>query len=305
MNTILMSDLVQPADGLLALSGEEPWSETESSLLEQKLWLLLQRQFQLKTQGDSTSLRIEDTAELIESIRFTLQFHLRVRHLPSRTLLAGDIQPLFREAQASVHACLESAKRMYDFAVQEVLTLGSLSLRDTLQGIGKCFFSYDERLYAHLIPADIDYQLCQPIPQELLGVAYLHEYLQRLLTENALVTRFDPRRVIALLSRVSTDYGALLINLYEPVAANVVGLSLLGGGETLLEMTAEQGDSVAHLLRNLTPEEAVARITAAADDACRRLSVTDGFAKRYLADTAMLPRLAAAPEAARGVFATC
>ena len=70
MNT--MSDTLDPALGWLSLVDGEPWTAEESNALQSRLWMLLEKQIQRKTQGDSTSMRVEDAAELMESITFTL-----------------------------------------------------------------------------------------------------------------------------------------------------------------------------------------------------------------------------------------
>ena len=90
---------------------------------------------------------------------------------------------------------------------------------------------YDARLAAHCIPAEIDYPLCEPIPDTPAGVCYIRRYLTRLCLENELLIRFSPDRVLRLLTRSCPDYRNAPVNLYEPVAACVTGLALLGGGD--------------------------------------------------------------------------
>lgn len=302
MNT--MSDTLDPALGWLSLIDGETWTAEESNALQSRLWMLLEKQIQRKTQGDSTSMRVEDAAELMESITFTLGVHLQTNVLPSRALLSGDLNTLFSAAQDTVLRFAKEARHLYDIALRTVRPLASRSLRDTLRGLGVFFAAYDARLYAQHIPAEIDYQLCHPVPETLQGVCYIREYLQRMLIENGLIVRFDPRRVMALLRRTCPDYGELLVNLYEPVAANVIGLSLLGGGETLLEILSTQGEQLRDMLSRGTPQQARAMLQTAARDACHHLSITHPAAERYLAEAAvaLYPRISASSEGFRGVF---
>lgn len=281
-----------------------PFSEEEKERLQAELLQLLAMQIRRKTQGDSTSMREEEAAELLESIVFTLQFHLKANALPTRALLVRDPTALLRNAGQTLQTCLEETQKRYRLACETVKTFGSVSLQDTLRGIDGFFRAYDIRLYAHQIPADIDYQLYFPVPESFRGCEYLREYLNRLLMENELVSRFAPNRVAALLARACPDYRELLVNLYEPVSANVIGLSLLGGGETLLEITAPQSERIAGDLNRLQTEEAKKKLTAAAFSACERLGIQNPLSCEYLAQAALtlLPRIQAAPAGVQGVF---
>jgi hypothetical protein len=79
------------------------------------------------------------------------------------------------------------------------------------------------------VPCDIDYQLCRPVPEDLLGVEYVNEYLRRVVLENDFLRRFPKEPVIKLLENYCPDYRGLLINLYEPVATNALGSRSSGG----------------------------------------------------------------------------
>ena len=284
----------------------DTWSPEETDALNRRLWHLFERQFSRKTQGDSTSLPVEEAGELMESIVYTLKLHQDAHNLPDQALLEGSADELFARAQRTAIAMLDETSRLYQRTVETVRTFESRSLADTLRGIGCFFRRYDVRLAAHQMPADIDYQLCHPIADSLTGVRYVREYLTRLNVENALLTRFDPERAVALLRRVSPLYGELLINLYEPVAANATGLAMLGGGETLLEITDAQSEMIAERLSGMPAPEARRALSAAAVAACRKLGLVDIASVRYLRQTAvaLYPRLTAAPGSAKGVFAS-
>jgi hypothetical protein len=273
--------------------------------MQRRLMPLLEHQMQLLTQGDSASLPSEEAEELLESVVYTLRLHLQTCGLPTRAMLTDDLVALFAQAQQTLFSCVAETEALYQTARRSIRLWGSRSLRDTLQGIGDTLPFYDARLYAHRAPCEIDYQLCLPVPETLLGIAYLREYLRRLLAENELLARFSPQRVQALLARACPEYRQLLQNIYEPVAANAIGLALLGGGETLLEITVPQAQRIAEQLGTLSPSDARALLRSAAGDACSRLAITDAFSVDYCRDTAaaLYPRIVAAPGSAAGAFA--
>ncbi|MCE5341993.1 MAG: DUF6179 domain-containing protein [Eubacteriales bacterium] len=302
--------MIDARDTLAAQPGalaDASFSPQETALIQGRLMLLLERQMRLQTQGDSASLPAEEAEELLESVVFTLRFHLEANGLPTRTMLTAELAALFAQAQKTLFGCVAETETLYQTACRTVRLWGSRSLRDTISAIGDDLPFYDARLYAHRPVGEIDYQLCLPVPETLLGIEYLHEYLRRLLTENELLARLSPTRVQALLKRACPEYRQLLQNLYEPVAANVVGLSLLGGGETLLEITGIQAERIAAQLTALPTAEARARLRTAACEACQRLSLTDAFSIDYCGKTAeaLYPRIVAAPGSAAGAFAVC
>ncbi len=284
---------------------DAPLSPGEEAEWHRRLLNLLAEQMRRRTQGDSASMRVEEAAELMDSIRYTLECHLQTVRLSPAAALAADPRALFADAQRALLHTLSETRKLYDEALASVRPLGSQSLLGTLRGLGVFFARYDARLYAHHIPADMDYPLCLPVPDHPAGVWWVRAYLLRLLAENALLTRLDAARVTRLLGRVCPDFDQLPVNLYEPVAFNVTGLALLGGGETLLELTPAQAEQIRAMLTALPPEAAKAELTRAARRACARLGLPAEADARHLALAAhaMLPRLHASPAAARGVFA--
>ena len=153
--------------------------------------------------------------------------------------------------------------------------LRNVSLRDTLASIEGCWLRHDPRLYADEVPCAVDYQLCCPVEKRLpsegepppggeppseeespVGPFYLREYLRRLLVEARLLARFDPCDEIAVLEASCPDWRGLHVNLYEPVAACVLGRELLGeaagrsetGASARLAMTREDQDALATLV---------------------------------------------------------
>ena len=286
--------------------GLAPLTAEEEAQIAQRLMPLLDLQMRRLTQGDSTSLRVEVAEELMASIRFTLQYGCLRQSMPYQALLGCDLQALFREAQAMLVADLAETQAYYHQLSSRIRVHGSRSLSDTLRGIGYFFSRYDVRLFAHAIPGDIDYPLCIPVPDDWLGIRYIQAYLTRLDREDALLSRLDEGRVCNLLFRVQPLYGELLINLYEPVAQQVIALEALGDGITLLETTRAQGERFYALLAGIPKQGALRLLWQAAQEACLRLGIDAPPAQRYLSATAaaLYARVMASPVAVHGALAT-
>lgn len=300
----MIDSVLQAAEFSLAPQ-EAPLVREEENQIKARLWTLLVKQAKLQTQGDHSSIREEDAAQLLQSMLFTLQCCLHRNGLPIRSLVSGNLNEMLKQGQHVLEHELNTAKTLYTIAVQSVDTFGSLSLRDTLEGIGQFFRLYDIRLFAHDIPVSIDYPLAFPIPENLKGVLYIREYLEWLLIENKLIKRFPVKAATALLERSSPDFRGLLCNLYAPVAANVIGLALLGLLGTGLEITASQAQEIRQIVDSLPAASAKKRLVLAAQDACRNLLIADSKSIVYISRVAetLYPRLMSSPQSAAGVFA--
>ena len=289
---------------LLSVPQEAAFTPEEENIVKARLFAMLSKQAKLRTQGDHSSLREEDAAELLESLLFTLRYQLFLQGQSLQTMLTADLGGMLKQGQAALRHCLSSAETLYRIALKKTVTFGNLALQDTLRGIGQFFQSYDLILYAHRIPASIDYQLCLPVEDHLRGVLYIQAYLERLLTENALLIQLPRDRVEALLRRASPDYGDLLLNLYEPVAACTVGLAILGCDVWMLEVSQAQALEVYRLLSSLPSGAAKDRLGQAADSVCRSLQITGTQPRGYLrqASLSLYPRVIQSPQSTCGVF---
>lgn len=149
--------------------------------------------------------------------------------LPLRPLLREPLEEAFRREQAALEKRTAQARRLWQAACTARPRIENRSLTDTLAGIGAFWRRYDRRFFAHEVPGDIDYQLCLPAPERLLGADYLISRLSRLLAESRFLSCFDQRAVVRVLEGSCPDYRGLHINLFEPVAVNALGRTLSGG----------------------------------------------------------------------------
>ena len=166
----------------------------------------------------------------------------------------------------------------------------SRSMLDTLKSISRSFDLYDPVLSAHVVPCDIDYQLALPVPNSLLGIDYVHEYLRRLSIENSLLVRIEPETLTSLLDAWMPDWRDLVANLYEPVACALLRSSLMANAAEVVSSCSssrpEIADSAANV-SNARPNVRFSRasILQAASDVADNLAL-DVNARSYLFDFA-------------------
>lgn len=246
---------------------------------------LLERRTAIYTQGDSTSVPAHVAVDLLRSVCFVLGIDPERPEVPQR-LLSVDLEDEFRRRLADIERKVELAAELWREVVATMPAIPSISLEDTVAEIGNFPRAYDFRSMAHEIPCSFDYPLCHPVPESLAGVDYIVEYLRRLLIEADFLGRFEPAECIRVLQRTSPDYSELLINLYEPVAANAIGRALLGGDPRSLRIAEEGREETAALLGPLSAAGRRKALREAAERACDALEVEDDVAREYLRELA-------------------
>lgn len=278
---------------------EEPLDTDEREAAQGVLWRLLEKRARYFTMDDSSSLRVERAEMLLESVCYTLRTHLKLRGIPRRALLTGDPVALYDEAVATLEEAVTHARRLYELALALTPPIISIAYRDTLRGLGGFFQRYDIRTFAQDIPADIDYPLCLPVSDELLGASYVTQYLGRLLIEGQLLELATAGAVRRLLYRSCPDPVGLHVNLCEPVITNATGAALCGLRAKLLDVPGDAGRALAGRLDGLKLPELKACISTAAEAAMDELGLIQPAVRAYFAQTAqqLAPRLHAALEA--------
>lgn len=264
--------------------------EADRQAWQMKLWELLRLQTERYTMGQSTSIRSDTAQMLLRSICFSLDQLHQVQ--PERDLLREPPDVLLREAAETVRRQTARTRFQYRRACGCLYQEESLSLRDTLRGIGGFFRDYDPQFFAAEVPCDIDYQLAHPVPDSLLGVAWLRDYLDRLLTEDTILRRFHPEAVRRVLASSSPDHRELLVNLYEPAAAAALGVTMTEGSLFTLDITAAGQAALTALLEPLPLAGRRLALERAGENLARRLELPAAAAV-YLRETALAlaPRL--------------
>ena len=292
--------LLVPVDGRT----EELASPEDVAAFQDRFMRLLEHRTAFYTMGDSSSVPDHVAIDILRSVCFVLGIDPDDPTIPEE-LLTVDLEAEFRRRLAEIERKVALSAELWRTCVSMPM-IPNISLQDTLSSIGNFPTAYDYRSMAHEIPISFDYQRCHPVSDELLGVEYINEYLRRLIIENDFLGRFDTRTAECLLARSCPDYVGLLINLYEPVAANAIGLALLGKDPQRLKVSDDDRAEIVRRLGSLghAARERVLREAAAA--ACDALGIGDEKAREYLADYAadLLPRIEVGfpRQELRGVF---
>lgn len=270
----------------------ETLDESACRQAAQKLYKLLARRVERYTMGDHSSVPVELVEELLRSIAFTLE----QAGCTGRALAEADLDAALERGQRVIENKTRLVQRRWEATCLGAPDFENIAFGSTLRSIGTFFGRYDVAFFAHAIPCDIDYQLCRPVPDGKLGIAYIEAYLARIAFENAFMMLFDHAAVQRLLGLYCRDYREMVNNLCEPVVTNALGRALLGQDvRTLFVSRSER----AALIRLLTPMQR-AMMQRALLDAATRLCDACGIQEQAARDDVawlaaeLAPRIGAA-----------
>jgi hypothetical protein len=287
-----MNALMQP---LYAIQEMDLTAE-EAALVKAKLWELLGKQTEHYAGGDS-SVDIETAEALLKSIGFTLSLGMKEGLIKKRDLLNKPLSSHMELCRELIRSKMSDGKRLLS-KLRAVLTVSSYPMEETLYEIEAFFKRYNWYFLAHDIPAMIDYQLSQPVPESLEGIEFINEYLNRFLIEADFISKYSKTKAEALLTACYHDYSESVLNLYEPLAANALGSALLGRSGAELTIKHEDKQAFAKLFSALTDNESLKLLNKAAVQVIGEIKSSSEETAAYLYKTAhsLLPRIKAVLE---------
>lgn len=263
------------------LGGTHHLASSDPADFQARFLRLIERRTAIYTMGDSTSVPAHVALDILSSVCFVLGIDPDEAEIPER-LLSVDLEDEFRRRLSDIERKVELGGELWREVVATMPPIPNIALQDTLRSIGDFPRVYDFRSMAHEIPISFDYPLCHWVPESLMGVDYINEYLRRLLMEGDFLRRFERDACVRVLERSSPDYVELLVNLYEPVATNAIGRALIGLDPSPLRIAEKDRAAIADTLGPLTAAARERALRAAAERACDAIGVADPAAREYL-----------------------
>lgn len=273
--------------------GEKPYTAEEIRQIQTKLWNLLGKQTQRYTMEESSSVRVETAQELLSSLLYCIRLSLEGAENRRETLLCGGYESLVRAGLGIVDGQVQEGLRRYQAVCSHPPGVTNRAYRETVENMIDFFRRYDPQFFAHVVSCSIDYPLFLPVSEQLQGISYLNAYLERLMLENQLLRRFQRGPLRALLQAAYVDYEDLLVNLYEPVFQNGIGLALLHRDVTELTVTQAEQNELYAQLEGCNQAQRGAALQGAAEALSEALGMDTPEERRYLSRCAetLLPRL--------------
>lgn len=177
--------------------------------------LLMEHVVGLYCMGGASSVSLFEAHDLAMSVSYALGIADASPDEAAAILDVPDPVSLWQTSLAELDARMDAALSIWREIIEIMPPIRNVSLRDTLASLGELRSRYDVRFSAHEVPCDIDYQLSNPVDENLLGLNYVEAWLEQLLAEVRWIARFDTGSCVDVLERVCPDYRGLHVNLYD------------------------------------------------------------------------------------------
>lgn len=259
-------------EALLSVLTEEQRQDVQS-----RLGLLFHDCLHRHTMGDSTSLRVEEAQAVLSALCFAL------RQVPQ--LLSGDLFIAYRQGQTVLQEKCRQCQRIWQRVMETLPAVRSEAMLSTLASIGS-FFDHGDSTHPEL-PCTIDYPLMQPVPETLLGVDYLYQWLLQLQYENKVMALFPIAQQEKILRRHCAEYEQLPVNLCEPLLMTALGWQLLSPGSApALALDPQRRGRLADELQGKPAKQIQAALQSAVESLCQQYRSLDGM-EMYLRQAAL------------------
>ena len=272
---------------LLKYSNLANVSNEDKEIMQIKLWTLLGRVTERYTMGDSSSVPVEIAEELLKSITFLLNKEMKNPKSKINLFECESLEGAWKNSWITIEKDITTGKNLLEEVMKTSTGIENISYEDTVAEIEKGIKVYDYRFFAHEIPCSIDYQLSNAVSEDLQGIDFINEYLTRLLFENKFCNNFEKEKIIEVLKSYCRDYKGLLINIFEPVLTNVIGLELIGADIFKLEMKSYEREILLYTFKKMTIEEIEEEFIKAANSVCNKLKIVNDYEINYVKMTAL------------------
>lgn len=268
-------------------------SNEDKEIMKIKLWTLLGKVIERYTMGDSSSVPVEIAEELLKSITFLLKKEMKNPKSKVDLFECESLEGAWKDSWITIEKDIAMGKDLLEEVIKTSTRVENISYEDTVVEIENGLKVYDYRFLAHEVPCSIDYQLSNPVDEDMKGIDFINEYLKRLLFENKFCNNFEKEKIIEILKSYCRDYKGLLINIFEPVLTNVIGLELVEADIFELEMKSYEREILLYTFKKMNIEEIEEDIIKAANNICNKFKIVSDYEINYVKMTALnlLPRI--------------
>ena len=271
----------------------EDFTPQEKEMLNQKLVNLLAYTTERYTMNESSSVTVETAEELLKSVCYTLSQSFENRTFKKEQILNGDFKEFFNMGTEITQRKKSSALKLWNTACTTLPKIENIYLFHTLKSIGASFSKYDVKFHSHIFPCSIDYYLCSPVPEDIMGIDYIIAYLKNIIRENAIINKFPEDSCKRLLFVNCHDYKNLPVNLCEPIIINSLGLSIAKEDISKLSCSKDINNRLFDIFRSLTKSQMREYIKDESKRLCGKLKIYDDDTVYYcfLTCEQIIPRI--------------
>ena len=215
---------------------------------------LLKIQLKYYTKDETSSVMVEVAEKILKGIDYTLGIYLKSLKnidLMIKELKGFTLEEILKKGNDLIKEKVKVNKELLVYIQNNKINVDNYSYNDTIDyGIPLFFKEYDYFFTPHEAAGSIDYQLCID-DMSYVGIEYIENYLNILQLENEFCHKFNIEEVKELLKGYDVNNNLLLINIFELVLTNAIGLMICDKGLSTLNINNKDRDYIKEKLCNL------------------------------------------------------
>lgn len=240
------------------------------------------------TKGESTSVTVEVTESLLNSILYSLDFYMLKLDNPEAALMElkqKDIKKIYEEGIELLRLCVIETKKLYAKIRRNRLKIELEAYNTTIDEGIPCFFEkYTVIFEGHNTMASIDYPLIFD-DMRVRGVSYIKNYLEHLDIETEFCRLFKEEDIGKILKSFGKmcrlNHKIELINIFELLINNSIFSVLAGNKAHQLNITKNQYNIINQKLKLIDLD---AIINKALETVIEELKINDPLLIEYIED---------------------
>ncbi len=219
---------------------------------------LLKEKLKYYTKDESSSVRVEIVESILKCIDYTIGIYLKsfnnmdvvIREIKNTCLFE-----ILSKGQGLISEKVLYSKKLLCQISKNKLKVDNYSYNDTIDyGIPLFFKEYNSFFAAHEGSGSIDYQLYID-NMNRTGIEYIYNYLETLNLENDFCSKFPIIEINRLLKAYDKNSELLLINIFELVFINSLGMIICGKEPNSLNISSLDRKCIKNKLEKLSLEQ--------------------------------------------------
>jgi hypothetical protein len=246
---------------------------------------LLKEKLKYYTKDESSSVRVEAAESILQCIDYTIGVYLKTfdnMELVIEELKHTSLFDMLDKGHDLINKKILHSKKLLHEINESKLKVDNYSYNDTIDyGISLFFKEYDSFFEAHETPGSIDYQLYSD-NMNYIGIEYIYNYLDILSLENKFCNNFHISEINKLLKAYDKNTELLLINIFELVLINLLGVIICGKDLNSLNINSLDRKYIKNKLGKLSLEELQQELLKDAKICCEVLDIKNETLASYI-----------------------
>ncbi len=245
----------------------------------------LKMQLKYYTKDESSSVMVEIAEKLMQGIDYTIGIYLKT--LDNIELVINELKntslfDMLKKGHDLIKEKVAYSEKLLETIQKNKLDVDNYSYNDTIDyGISIFFKEYNDFFEPHEVSGSVDYQLCMD-NMNYKGIEYTSNYLETLNLENEFCYNFDIVEINKLLKGYDKKSELLLINIFELILINSLGLIACGKVPNNLNISSIDREYIKRSLEKLSLNELQEVLIKYGDSCCEILNIENDVLINYI-----------------------